>query len=285
MKTHSISLFSSLLLAFLFSVTTAQVQQRDVVYLKNGSVIKGIVLEQIPDKTIRIQTSDGSVFVYQMSEVERVVKEMMPESTTPAAVETLGPERASGFMTIFGGGAMPISKFAKVEDQDAGLAKFGWTAGLEYSHISDGGIYLAIGGTYISNPLDVEAMRRLSTMPTGASMEVSPWTLGVPSLSLGFATTSTGVRFLFAADFGYAFCSSPKLSASYLGSSVTVDAMKGNGPAFGGRFGLETPKKVSFIVRYLTTKPKFEVPSSMYSPGQETEQPISVVLFIFGIGL
>lgn len=46
----------------------------DVVYLKNGSVIRGSVIEEIPGKTIKIQTADGSVFVYQMDQVVKVTK-------------------------------------------------------------------------------------------------------------------------------------------------------------------------------------------------------------------
>ena len=47
----------------------------DVVHLKNGSIIKGIIIEQIPNKTIKIETSGGSIFVYQMDEVIKIVKE------------------------------------------------------------------------------------------------------------------------------------------------------------------------------------------------------------------
>ncbi|NDV64520.1 hypothetical protein [Bacteroides sp. 224] len=47
----------------------------DVLYLKDGSIIKGHVLEQIPDKTVKIQTYDGSVFVYNMDRVEKILKE------------------------------------------------------------------------------------------------------------------------------------------------------------------------------------------------------------------
>ncbi len=50
-------------------------QYVDVVYLKNGSVIKGLILEQIPNVTIKIQTKDGSVFVYKMDEIEKITKE------------------------------------------------------------------------------------------------------------------------------------------------------------------------------------------------------------------
>lgn len=52
---------------------------KEVVYLKNGSIIKGVILEQIPNQSIKIQTADGSVFVYPMFEVERITKEMIPE--------------------------------------------------------------------------------------------------------------------------------------------------------------------------------------------------------------
>ena len=47
----------------------------DVVYLKNGSVITGSIIEQIPNETIKIQTRDGSVFVYQYSDISRMTKE------------------------------------------------------------------------------------------------------------------------------------------------------------------------------------------------------------------
>lgn len=49
----------------------------EVVYLKNGSIIKGIILEQIPNQSLKIQTADGSVFVYQMFEVERIAKDIL----------------------------------------------------------------------------------------------------------------------------------------------------------------------------------------------------------------
>jgi len=52
----------------------------DVVYLKNGSIIKGVIIEQIPSQTIKIKTAGGSVFVYQMDEVVKIVKE---EKLTP----------------------------------------------------------------------------------------------------------------------------------------------------------------------------------------------------------
>jgi hypothetical protein len=60
----------------------------DVVFLKNGSIIKGIIIEQIPGQTLRIQTSDGSQFVYQISEIEKYGRELKPGMTSNAAPAT-----------------------------------------------------------------------------------------------------------------------------------------------------------------------------------------------------
>ena len=66
-----------LLLLLLLAIPVASMAQemREVVHLRNGSVIKGVVIEQVPGKSLKIQTPDGSVFAYDMSEVEKVTKE------------------------------------------------------------------------------------------------------------------------------------------------------------------------------------------------------------------
>ena len=67
-----------LLMSFLFMkcmVSQAQTNYEDVVYLKNGSVIHGIIVEQIPNKSIKIQTRDQNLFVYSMEEIEKISKE------------------------------------------------------------------------------------------------------------------------------------------------------------------------------------------------------------------
>lgn len=60
-----------------FALTaTADAQQlRDVVHLKDGSVVNGVIIEQIPNETIKIRLQDGRVLVFEMSEIERIVKE------------------------------------------------------------------------------------------------------------------------------------------------------------------------------------------------------------------
>ena len=50
---------------------------QEVVYLKNGSIIRGLIVEQIPNKSLKIQMADGSIFVYEMTDVEKITKEQI----------------------------------------------------------------------------------------------------------------------------------------------------------------------------------------------------------------
>lgn len=50
-------------------------EKSNVIYLKNGSMIRGQIIEEIPNETIKIQTADGSIFVYKMDEVLKITHE------------------------------------------------------------------------------------------------------------------------------------------------------------------------------------------------------------------
>ena len=57
----------TLLFMLLLSVTSMTAQRTsETVYLKNGSVIRGEVIEQVPGQSLKIQTKDGSIFVYKI---------------------------------------------------------------------------------------------------------------------------------------------------------------------------------------------------------------------------
>ena len=56
-------------------VTNAQNNMEDVVYLKDGKIIRGMIMEQIPNQSLKLQTSDGNVFIYKFDEIEKIVKE------------------------------------------------------------------------------------------------------------------------------------------------------------------------------------------------------------------
>jgi len=53
---------------------------QDVVYLEDGSVIRGTIIEQVPGESLRIRTWDGSVFFYRMEDVARITREPAVEA-------------------------------------------------------------------------------------------------------------------------------------------------------------------------------------------------------------
>ena len=65
----------SILFVFATTLVFAQSNYQDVVYLKNGNIIRGIIIEQVPNKSIKIETADRSVFGYQIDEIEKLTKE------------------------------------------------------------------------------------------------------------------------------------------------------------------------------------------------------------------
>ena len=90
-------------------VATAPVfahQMEDVVYLKNGEIVRGTIIEQIPGESLEIQTQDGSVSVYAMDEIAKIAKEPVT-----------GTEEASGGIEI--GTLFGISHLA-YDDHDGG---------------------------------------------------------------------------------------------------------------------------------------------------------------------
>lgn len=89
-------IFTLLCLVVLTTLTFAQNNYQDVVYLKNGSIIRGIIrgiiIEQIPNKSIKIETADRSIFVFQMDEIERFTKEPM-QGRSPMASQSRGLQK------------------------------------------------------------------------------------------------------------------------------------------------------------------------------------------------
>lgn len=67
-----------ILLIFLLGcsfLSYSQSRMTDVVYLKNGSIIRGIIVEQVPNQSMKVRTSDGSIFNFGMNEIEKITKE------------------------------------------------------------------------------------------------------------------------------------------------------------------------------------------------------------------
>lgn len=59
-----------------FSIHSIAQNYTEAVYLKNGSVIRGLIIEEVPNSSLKIQTSDGNIFSYTMDEIQKITKEL-----------------------------------------------------------------------------------------------------------------------------------------------------------------------------------------------------------------
>lgn len=76
MRTKQLLRLTIVLLCLACQPSTACAQEyRDVVFLKNGSVIKGFYKELYPSDSLRMETIDGGVLVCAFSDIERIAKE------------------------------------------------------------------------------------------------------------------------------------------------------------------------------------------------------------------
>jgi|GEM_PF-2464477 len=60
-----------LIICFQFVVTSVMSQYTEVVYLKNGSIIKGRIIDIKPNEYVKLETKDGSIWVFEISEIEK----------------------------------------------------------------------------------------------------------------------------------------------------------------------------------------------------------------------
>ena len=77
-ENRKVSLFLRLVLLLgiiCLSATVEAQEYRDVVFLKNGSVIKGFYKELYPSDSLHMETIDGGVLVCAFSDIERIAKE------------------------------------------------------------------------------------------------------------------------------------------------------------------------------------------------------------------
>lgn len=57
-------------------VETVNFQYVEAVHLKNGSIIRGVIIEQSPNQNLKIRTGDGNVLAYTADEIEKITREI-----------------------------------------------------------------------------------------------------------------------------------------------------------------------------------------------------------------
>ena len=76
METMKKIIYGILFLCLAFpALVMAQDSMEDVVYLKNGNVMRGIITEQIPNKNITLKINEKNILTINTEDIEKIVKE------------------------------------------------------------------------------------------------------------------------------------------------------------------------------------------------------------------
>ena len=63
-----------LALLLLVNISFARKGKKDVIYLKNGSIINGQIISSLPSGQVKIRTKDNSLWVFESSEIDSISK-------------------------------------------------------------------------------------------------------------------------------------------------------------------------------------------------------------------
>lgn len=139
-----------LLFSIIASVSFGQTNYQDVVYLKNGSIIRGLIIEQVPNASIKIETADRNVFVFQMGEIEKITKEAMEGKRADRFSDS---DKRKGYIGLSLGVSVPVGSFA---DNSDGMANAGTHLNLvNFGYLFSENFGIAFFWFGAANPLDV----------------------------------------------------------------------------------------------------------------------------------
>ncbi len=243
-----------LLLILFANLAFSQDQTRDVVYLKNGSVIKGEIIEQIPNESIKIQTSDGNIFIYNFLDIEKMTKDTVETQSTGKIGMTSSSETEEwkGGFVLSGGIAFPVGSFGGTSDLNTdGYAKIGYSFSAEYDLPVNKILFGLASLTFSSNSFDNKSFTQAQQsqgMPSSATLNTGSWYSLTPMVGLGAQSQfSPALVGYVSVQLGLMVGWFPSMSASYEGQTIDIaDVTSGTGFAWGASAGIQINKK--FIV-------------------------------------
>lgn len=78
---YAMFLSSLIILFLLMPIGSFADEYEDVVYLRNGSVIHGVIIEQISCINVKIETETGDLWVFSYNEIDKVTKENIGDTS------------------------------------------------------------------------------------------------------------------------------------------------------------------------------------------------------------
>ena len=134
MKRTILFLFCLMGMTFAF----AQSNLQDVVYMKNGEIIRGEIIEMVPGEFIKISLDNGCVFIRDFDDIERFAIEQPIRTVSDPHYDKKSPW-LSGVLSYFVPG---LGQFYNGENRkgwiDLGVQAVGWAAAIGGFGLSEG---------------------------------------------------------------------------------------------------------------------------------------------------
>lgn len=97
------------LIIILTNIAYSNNELEDVIYLKNGKIFRGTIIEQVPNKSIKLKTYSNKVFVFNRAEIEKITKESKNTRYKSSGLKT-GYKSIVNFAYQFGVGIIKANR-------------------------------------------------------------------------------------------------------------------------------------------------------------------------------
>jgi hypothetical protein len=266
----------------------AQSSEPDILYINDGSEVKGAIIELIPDKTVKIRTSDSCIYVYQMANVKKIsmnpksaaaVKE--PATAAPDGQESqLSVPRREFNAYIFAGLSVPRGDFGADLGETGGAAQTGYVFGAD-AEVTKGAPLAWLSSVDISVN---SANMGPSYSGTGIFAKADSWTN--TWLLTGLKLFSSKTHAFVFGQLGLLIGRTPEITLTSGDARATQHSASATALGYGFGAGMKM-KRFVLSLRYLGGKPKYEISASNGAMSVTTtyEQPTSCVLIMAGFEL
>lgn len=228
----------------------------DVLHVRDGSTVRGTIIEIEKGRTVKIRSSQGKVFIYMMADIRRM--EIDPQSEMTIIRKDPPPEEDT--VTIvsvphkkwsvdFGGGmAMPVGAFGATSGTDAGLGGMGWMVVVDGSRNLLPSLDVVTSGVAAFNKIDISL---LEAQGYHIKMSSSPWiSLWALTGLKAYTEVEAGTEFYGMGQAGVFFGISPRIDGT---PGTASPGTFGFGVAAGGR-----TRGVDLSIRYLHAVAEYE---------------------------
>lgn len=115
MKKTGILILSLLILSAFVAGVSAKEKALDIIHLNNGKTVTGVIVEIIPNKSIKLETIDGNIITYPSDEIKKKdrVEIKLKSRTIATALAVVGPFVPLGIPIIQGYGQIYNGQYLK----------------------------------------------------------------------------------------------------------------------------------------------------------------------------